>query len=95
MRCRVADVAGVVTVSVVEAAAPDNSVTVCGKKLHDAPVGNPEQLNETVELNPYSGVTATVVVPLCPAVSVNEFGVATIEKSGGMVYVALATALVE
>lgn len=43
--------------SVVEAAAPDG-VTVGGEKLHDTPEGNPdEQLNDTAELNPFSGVT--------------------------------------
>jgi hypothetical protein len=36
----------VFTVSVVEAARPDD-VILAGEKLHDAPAGNPEQLNET------------------------------------------------
>ena len=93
-RWRVAVVAEVVTVSVVEVAAPDG-VTVAGEKLHDAPLGNPEQLNETGELKPFWGVTETAVVPLCPPVTVSDVGEATMEKSGGrlMVYVALATTL--
>ena len=86
----------VVTVSVVEATPPDG-VTVWGEKLHDAPEGNPEQLNETVELNPCSGVTETVVVPLCPAVTVSDAGEAATVKSGvtGIVYCMPAMALVE
>jgi hypothetical protein len=71
----------VLTVSIVEAAAPDG-VTVAGEKLHEAPVGSPEQLNETAELNPCVGVTVTVVVPLCPAVTANVAGEAVSEKSG-------------
>jgi len=74
-------VADVVTLSVVEAAPPEG-VTVAGEKAHDAPEGSPEQLNETAELKPFSGVTETPVVPLCPAVKVSDAGVAATEKSG-------------
>ena len=70
---RVAAAAEVVTVSVVEATAPD-SVTAAGENLHDAPAGNPEQLNETAEAYPFCGATNTVVVPLCPAVTVSDTG---------------------
>src|ERR1700690_4497114 len=63
-RCRAAVVAAVAIVSVVEVVV--GGVTVCGEKLHDAPVGSTEQLNETAELNPFSGLTDTVAVPLCP-----------------------------
>ena len=84
----------VVTVSVVEAAPPEG-VTVAGAKLHVAPEGSPEQLNEIGELKPYAGVTEIEVVPFCAPVTVCDAGVAATEKSGGMVYVALATALVE
>jgi hypothetical protein len=65
--------------SVVDAAAPDG-VTVDGEKLHVTPEGKPEQLNETMELNPYFGVTETEVVPLCPAATVSDDGVSAMEK---------------
>ena len=83
----------VVTVSVVEVV--PGGVTVVGEKPHEAPEGNPDvQLNDTVELKPFTGVTVTVVVPLCPPVTVNDDGDGAMEKSGGLkVYVALATAL--
>jgi hypothetical protein len=94
-RWRAAEFAEVVTVIVVEVV--PGGVTVDGEKLHDAPVGNPdEQLNDTDDANPYSGVTANVVVPLCPAVTVNDDGEGAMEKSGLgrlMVYVAEATVL--
>jgi len=70
----------VVTVSIVDVA--PGGVTVDGEKLHDAPEGNPEQANETDELNPESDVTETIVVPLLPAVTVNEEGEVVTEKSG-------------
>ena len=70
-----------VRVSVVETAVPDG-VTVAGEKLHDVPESNPEQLNETAVLNPFSGMTEIVVVPLCPAVTVRDAGEAVTEKSG-------------
>lgn len=66
---------------VVEAAAPAG-VTVAGEKPHDAPEGNPEQLNETAELNPFTGVTVNLVAPFCPAVTVNAVGLAAKVKSG-------------
>lgn len=75
---RAADDAEVVTVSVVEAAPPDG-VTEPGKKLHDAPDGNPEQAKFTTELKPYSGVTVIEVVPLCPPVTEMEEGEAAME----------------
>ena len=52
----------VVTFSEVEAT-PVDGVTVCGEKMHVAPAGSPEQLNETVELKPFAGVTEIEVVP--------------------------------
>lgn len=90
-----AEAAAVVTVSVVVEAAVPEGVTVAGKKLHDAPEGNPEQANETAEANPPCGVTETVAVPLLPAETLSAVGVAATEKSGGMLmmYAALATAL--
>jgi hypothetical protein len=80
--------AEVVTVSVVDAAPPEG-VTVCGKKLHVAPEGRPEQLKETAESNPFSGVTEIEVVPLCPAVMVNDAGEAATEKLGGIVSITI------
>ena len=48
LRRSAADFAEVVTVRVVEAG-PPKGVRFCGEKLHDAPTGDPEQLNETAE----------------------------------------------
>ena len=83
--------------SVVETGARPSVLTLAGEKLHDAPEGNPEQLNETVATSPFSGVTVTVVVPLCPAVTVIEAGEAATVKSGVslMVYNALDMTLGE
>lgn len=81
--------------TVVETDAPDG-VTVAGEKLHDAPGGNPEQLNETAESNPFSGVTEVEIEPLCPAATVSDEGEAPTEKSRAArfnVYCALAMAL--
>ena len=80
-RWRAAVVGAVVTVSVVEAAPPEG-IKVDGEKLHDTPAGNPEQLNETAEANPFCGVTKTVVVPLCPAVMETDAGKRSTEKLG-------------
>ena len=77
---RMALVAEVVTVSVGEVL--PGGVAVCGEKLHVAPDGNPEQLNETAELNPFAGVIEMMAVTLCPAATVNEPGEALTEKSG-------------
>ena len=68
------------TVSVVDVV--PGGVTVAGEKLHDAPDGSPEQLNDTLEVNPFSGVTEIVVVTLCPTVTANAVGEAATEKSG-------------
>jgi hypothetical protein len=84
LRCRAAVVATVFTVSTVETGEPDG-VTVAGEKLHDAPAGSPEQLKETVELKPFSGVTETDVAPLCPPVTESDAGVATTVKPVGIV----------
>jgi hypothetical protein len=92
---RLAVVAEVAIVTVVEADAPDG-VTVVGEKLQDAPAGSPEQLKETAELKPFCGVIEIDAVPLWPWVTVIDAGDDATEKSGGgklMVYVALATAL--
>jgi hypothetical protein len=71
-----------VNFSVVEAAEPEG-VTVCGVKLHDTEEGKPAaQLNDTVELNPFNGVTEMVVVTLFPEVSANVDAEEATEKSG-------------
>jgi hypothetical protein len=66
--------------SVVDAGPPDG-VTVLGEKEHDAPVGSPEQLKDTGALKPPTGTIEIVVVPLRPAVTVNDVGEAETEKS--------------
>ena len=81
-------VAELVTVSVVFADATPEGATVAGRNAQVAPAGSPEQLNETIELNPFAGVTVTVVVPLCPAVTVIDVGeVATVKLGGGRLMV--------
>ena len=75
-----------VRVSVVETVVPDG-VTVAGEKLHDVPASNPEQLNETLEVNPFSGVIAILAFPFCPAITVRDAGDAVTEKSGGRLMV--------
>lgn len=74
--------ADVVTVSVVVDAVVPEGVTVDGEKLHEAPLGSPEQVNITAEAKPFCGVTDTVVVPLFPAVMVRDDGEAVTAKSG-------------
>jgi len=54
-------------VRVLEAGLPSLGVTEDGTKLHVAPEGSPLQAKLTCELNPFTGVTVKVVVPLCPA----------------------------
>jgi hypothetical protein len=96
-RWRAALVVKVLTVSVVDAGAPDG-VKVAGEKLHEAPAGRPVQLNPTAELNPFDGVTVTVVVLLRPVVKDVAVGDVITEKSAAgrlMVYVAVPAALLE
>ena len=76
----------VVTVRVVEAATPEG-LTVAGEKMQAAPEGKPEQLNVTAAWKPLTGATATVAVPLCPAMTVSEAGASDTEKSAGRVIV--------
>ena len=82
MRRTAAIDADVETVSVVVDAEVPEGVTVAGEKLHDAPVGSPEQVNVTAEVKPFCGVTDTVAVPFCPAVMVSEEGEAATVKLG-------------
>ena len=83
LRWRVAVAVEVVTVNVVVETVVPESAKVGGEKLHVAPEGNPEQVNETTELKPFNGVIDTVVVPLLPAVTVSDVGDAPTEKSCG------------
>jgi hypothetical protein len=70
------------TVSVVVEATPLDGVTVAGEKLQVTPGGNPEQSNETAELNPFSGVIDRFVFVLCPATTVKDPDDTAVEKSG-------------
>ena len=63
----------VVTVSVVLTAAP-LGVSMGGLNLQPASAGRPLQVKLTWELNPFSGVTVKVAVPLCPATMVSVVG---------------------
>jgi hypothetical protein len=93
--CMAAAVVVVVTVSAVEAGAPAGA-TVGEEKMHDTPAGNPAQLSETGALNPFSGVTETMTVAVCPALIVSDVGEAKTAKSATgalIVYSALATVL--
>jgi hypothetical protein len=94
-RCRLAEAATVVTVSVVVTAAGPDGVSFAGEKLHAPPGGNPEHANETADANAPCGEIEIVAVPLLPAVTVIVAGPAVTEKSGGtvIVYAALTTAL--
>jgi hypothetical protein len=62
-------------VSVLETGVPPLGVTEEGSKLHAAPEGRPLQVKLTCELNPFTGVTVKVAVPLCPATMVRVGGV--------------------
>jgi hypothetical protein len=68
------------TVSVVEAGAPA-AATVGWEKMHDAPAGNPVQVNETAELNPFTGTIDIAAVPGCAELIVSDDGEDETEKS--------------
>jgi hypothetical protein len=68
------------TVRVVEAGAPA-AVTVGWEKMHDAPAGNPVQVNETGELNPFTGKTDIAAEPGCAEVTVSDAGEEETAKS--------------
>lgn len=82
LRRTAAVVADVLIVSVVVEAPLPEGVTVAGEKLHDAPVGSPEQVNETAEVKPFCGVTEIVTLPLCPPVTASDDGEAAMVKFG-------------
>ena len=94
MRRTAASALVVVTETVVEAAAPDG-VTVAGEKLHEDPVGKPEQVNETGALNPFTGAMEIEAAALCPPVTVCDAGEVATLKSGANVYVTLPTELLK
>jgi hypothetical protein len=82
-------------VTVVETGPPEG-MTVAGEKVHDAPVGNPEQLNDTAALNPLRGVTEMDTEALCPGATVRDVADGAIvkpEPAAVTVYWALAIAL--
>lgn len=58
--------AGTRIVSIVDAG-PMVVLTLCGLKAQFAPVGRPEHVNPTACLNPFWGVTVSVIVPDEPA----------------------------
>ena len=66
----------------VDAAAESVGIAVAGEKLHDAPEGNPEHENETLDANPFWGTAKTAVVPLCPAAMVSVAGDSVTETAG-------------
>ena len=83
----------VVTVSV-EVILPAE-VTVAEEKLHAAPLGRPEHVSVTFEFDgkPFSGVTVTVSVPLCPVTTVNEAGdIPSVKSAVGLPAVVVALA---
>jgi hypothetical protein len=59
------------------------AATEAGEKLHIAPEGNPEQMNETDPVNPFNAPTVMLAVPDPPLETVSEAGLRVIEKSGG------------
>lgn len=71
----------VAIVRVVVAALPVG-ITVDGEKLQVPPVGRPVQAKETAAEKPFWGVMVIVEVPLDPAVTVSEVGLAPTLKSG-------------
>src|SRR5947209_6077084 len=65
-----------------EVAPPSPGVTVEGEKVHETPVGNPEQDNPTAELKgPPTGLTLIVNFTDCPCLTLAEVGLAEREKS--------------
>lgn len=74
--------AEVTTERVVLAALPEG-VTVAGEKLQEAPEDRPEHVKETGESKPFAGVIESVVVAVCPAVTVSDGDATATAKSGG------------
>lgn len=93
---RAADPVVVVTVNA-ETMLPA-AVTVEGAKLQAAPVGKPEQVNATAEVEdkPFSGVTVIVSVPLFPAVKVSVAGETdNVKSAAGVLATVVALAWLE
>jgi hypothetical protein len=61
-------------VRVLDAGLPPLGVTAGGAKVHIASKGSPLQVKLTCELNPPTGITVKVAVPLCPVAIVSEEG---------------------
>ena len=57
------------------------SVTFAGTNAHPAPAGSLPQANETVCVEPPSGMTLRLTTPVCPAVMVSTLGLAETLKS--------------
>lgn len=76
------DCAAATMVSWVVAAAPEG-VTVVGWNEHVASAGNPEHAKLTGELNPFCGVTESVIVPWATESTVSAFGEAARAKLAG------------
>lgn len=76
-----ADCALIAIVSWVVAASPDG-VTVSWSKEHVAPLGRPEQVKVTGELNPFSGVTVSMSAAWPPELTVSEGSETLRTKSG-------------
>ncbi len=61
---------------------PDG-IKVCGLNVQLAPAGNPEHANPTTLMNPFSGVTVSVTVPVEARFTVNDDAELPNVKSGG------------
>jgi len=73
--------AGAVIVNVL-VTAPPAGVTVAGLNAHVAPTGNPEHAKLTAALNPFAGVTVSIVVAVPPALTESDVDDAANVKVG-------------
>jgi hypothetical protein len=81
----------VIVIAEVAACVP-SSVTDGGTNAHAAPAGNPVQLNITVCVDPFAGVTVKPTMPEVPAATVTDPGVATTLKSPTAAFTTCVTA---
>ena len=72
---------------------PDGGVIGLSLKLAVTPVGAPEIVSVTAELNSFREVTVMLEVPDPPFTIVREFGDADIEKSGAALTVSVTVVL--
>jgi hypothetical protein len=63
------------------------SITVAGVKVHEEPLGTPEQAKLTFPLNPFCGWIVTTIVPSPPARIVNDDEDIARSKVGGRLIV--------